>query len=687
MPFAKFIVPAMPFNDSPAKRNIRFAVLLPVLAVCTGDALALGLGELKVNSHLGASFQAEVQLFESPDETRLAGDCFRLSNPGDSDAGIPLLVRARIRVERQNGKSRLLITSDQTANEPVLQVNLRASCGSELVRSYTVLIDPASAPQAVEQTAIALPQGRRLPPAERPTAPEASEKSYPDAWQTVAGESAQSITKSLFPRQPRAQSRFLAALKANNPQLDLGLKGETALDPGTDLIIPDTRRVAHMPPPASSVEEKPGAKESAARVLPTPPRREKPAMPIAAGRMADRLLISGDTDETGAGAEAPLRLSSELSTRFSNKLSENSRTLLRLEYKLLSALYVQAVQQLAMAEQVRNLEASFEEMRAASENSARQTEAAMATAASSTPPVAAAEPAPGKPKTPPPAASKARSAPEESTNWWLEILLILGLVGALSWIFARRARKPVAEPEALVTAQPLDIPPPAASATDDDPWAAEAEQDAPPDKVAGIMPDIVLDEVPPAHPGSIDFEKPDHPVRHLEVDETGDYRTVTELADIMVCFGRIKGATQALEEFLVRDPGAALAPWMKLLEIFRANDMREEFEACALKLRGHFNVAPASWEFAGECLGKPIELVDENNMSIEELLQKLPTIGTLPHIKENILKSWATPEGLAYLTHLLRDTRDGKRSGFPLAIARELQFLLELLENRLLNKA
>ena len=74
-------------------------------------------------------------------------------------------------------------------------------------------------------------------------------------------------------------------------------------------------------------------------------------------------------------------------------------------------------------------------------------------------------------------------------------------------------------------------------------------------------------------------------------------------------------------------------------------------------------------------------------MSIEELLQKLPTIGTLPHIKENILKSWAAPEGLAYLTHLLRDTRDGKRSGFPLAIARELQFLLELLENRLLNKA
>ena len=281
----------------------------------------------------------------------------------------------------------------------------------------------------------------------------------------------------------------------------------------------------------------------------------------------------------------------------------------------------------------------------------------------------------------------ARAKPEESSSWWLEILIVLGLIGVLSWGFLRRSRKAVPEPEAIAADNSLYIPPPVANADSHDPWAAEAEHEAPqPAKMSGIVPDIVLDDAPPPAPGTINFVKQDHPVKHLEIDETGDYRTVIELADIMVCFGRIKGAAQALEEFLARDPGVALAPWMKLLEIYRANDMREEFEAYALKLRGHFNVAPASWEQAGECLSEPITPVEENNISIEDLLQKLPTITTLPHIKENILKSWDSPDGLAYLTHLLRDTRDGKRSGFPLAIARELQFLLELLENRSQNK-
>ncbi len=686
----------MHFNCSPARRIVQFSALLFMMAVRAGEAHALGLGEIKVNSRLGAFFQAEVQLVESPSDTRLASDCFRLSSSGDSDAGIPLLIRGRISLERQNGQSRLLITSDQTINEPVLQVNLRASCGSEVIRSYTVLIDPESAPQPARRPGISLPQASNLPAPEAPVQPVVSEKNYPNVWQTARGESAQSIAKSLFPRQPSARRRFLVALKAENPQLDLGAEGEKPLDSGMALNIPDTRRQAFVPPSAD-VDAKSAAKESATKALQNPVPHEKSAILKPAGRMADRLLISGNADDTNSGAEAPLRLSTELSTRFSSKVSENSRTLLRLEYKLLSSLYVQAEQQLAMAEQVRNLEASFEEMRVATESVAHQTQAAVDAAAKSISPAGTS--APGDvPQTPPatsgspsqpPAATveQAKAKPEESSIWWLEILIVLGLIGALSWAFARRSRKSRPEPAALAADEARYVPPPVASAESHDPWAAEAEQEASqPTKASGIMPDIVLDDAPPPPPGTINFEKQDHPVRHVEIDETGDYRTVIELADIMVCFGRIKGATQALEEFLTRDPSAALAPWMKLLEIFRANDMREEFEAYALKLRGHFNVAPASWELAGECLREPIQPVDESNISIEDLLQKLPTISTLPHIKENLLKSWDSPDGLAYLTHLLRDTRDGKRSGFPLAIARELQFLLELMENRSQNK-
>ena len=690
MPVAKFIISEMHFNSSFVRRKIQLSAVLCTLLAVTGKAQALGLGEIKVHSRLGAFFQAEVQLIESPGDTRLTSECFRLSNSGESDQGIPLLIRGRISLERQSGQSKLLITSDQTVNEPVLQVNLRASCGSEVVRSYTVLIDPASVPQIVKQSGISLPQANNFLVSEKPVPPSNPEKAYPTVWQSAQGESAQSIAKALFPRQPSAQRRFLIALRTENSQLDLGANGEAPLDPGTTLSIPDTRRRAFASP-STGTDEAPTAKESAPKALPNPVRRERQTAAKPAGRMADRLVISGDADETTSGSEAPLRLSTELSTRFSNKVSESSRSLLRLEYKLLSALYVQAEQQLAMAEQVRNLEATFEEMRAATENVARQTETASAPATTEKPAPSANASAPGAAPQVPPVAEKAppavttehaRVKSDERSNWWLEILIVLGIIGALSWVFARRSRKSVPEPEAVFAENPLYIPPPVASAEIHDPWAAEPQHEAPPPKISGIMPDIVLDEAPASPPGTINFEKQDHPVRHLEIDESGDYRTVIELADIMVCFGRIKGATQALEEFLARDPNAALVPWMKLLEIYRANDMREEFEAYALKLRGHFNVAPASWELAGECLGEPIPPVDESNVSIEDLLQRLPTIGTLPHIKENILKSWDTADGLAYLTHLLRDTRDGKRSGFPLTIARELQFLLELLENR-----
>ena len=687
MPSAKDIVPLMHFNHSPSRRTFAFAVLLATLTLFTGEAEALGLGKLTVLSRLGAVFQAEVQIIEGASDTRLTGDCFRLSRLEEADSGIPVLSHGRISLERQNGQSRLIIVSDQTINEPALQINLRASCGSEVVRSYTVLIDPASPQQLASQTVISPPPANRSTTAEKSSPSPASGEIYPKTWPVAQGESAQSVARALFPRQPSARRRFLTALQAENPQFDLGVHGEAQLNTGTELNVPDTRRRSAKPALDADENRAPN-QATPGNVRPVPARREKTAAQKSAGRMADRLVISGDADAGSSGSELPLRLSTDLSTRFSSKVSENSRVLLRLEYKLLSALYAQAEQQLAMAEQVRNLETSFAELRIATENTSRQTEAAMASGASMKPVVplapeiapvtasstrvqAVAVPEPPKPKQ------------EGSASWWLEILIVMGLIGALTWALLRRAEKREAASLPIVADKPLYIPPPVNPSDKHDPWAAEGGYEEPQQtKTSASANDIVLDNATVPALGAIKYEKQDIPVKHMEVDEAGDYKTVIELADIMVCFGRIKGATQALEEFLVRDPKAALLPWLKLLEIYRMNEMREEFEAYSIELRTHFNVAPSSWEIAGECLKEPIPPVNGNDLLIADLLQKLPTIGTLPHIKENILNSWGSPDGLTYLRHLLRDTRDGKRSGFPLAMACELQFLVDLLETR-----
>ncbi len=635
--------------------------MLPAMALCIGKADALGLGELSVRSRLGARFHAEVQLIESAGDARSSEACFRLGGPGGTESEIPALTRGRISIERKNGRSTLVILSDQTINEPVLQVNVRVGCGSEFVRSYTALIDPAVAQPAEKQTGTSPP-----PEAREVTRPEASS---PKVWQTTEGESARSIARALFPHQPGAQRRFLTGLRRENPELDLGETGELPLDAGVMLNLPDIRRrVASAAPVGAGA--KPVAKEAKARTSPMPARPEQHAAQNPGGRMADHLVISGDGEPDASGSELPLRLSTDLSEHLSGKVSESARTMLRLEYRLLNSLYVQAAQQLEVAEQVRNLEAGLEEMRLASEKAARDTDAAMSAAAAAKPAVPSAAPDRIEDK------KLARPVREDNSGWWLEILIILGLIGALTWVLVSRSgkRKPASLPVAG------DIPP-------DVPPAAEksGEHEArrpPPIKPPAIVSDIVLDDEPAKDHAMIEYVANDIQHRDAESKAGGDYATVMELAEIMVCFGRIKGATQALEEFLEHSPETALEPWLKLLEIYRLNEMREEFATYSIKLGKHFNVAPATWEAAGECLKQLIPPVDGNDMSIEELLKILPTIDALPHVRENIRDTWDSREGLAYLKNVLRDTRDNKRGGFPLAIARELTFLADILEAR-----
>ena len=79
--------------------------------------------------------------------------------------------------------------------------------------------------------------------------------------------------------------------------------------------------------------------------------------------MSDRLTISGDAvtasdaGSVGDAFDPALRYSSDLSIGFSDKASDNTRAMLRVEYKLLNALVFQAEKQLELAEQLRNLEA------------------------------------------------------------------------------------------------------------------------------------------------------------------------------------------------------------------------------------------------------------------------------------------------------------------------------------------
>lgn len=149
----------------------------------------------------------------------------------------------------------------------------------------------------------------------------------------------------------------------------------------------------------------------------------------------------------------------------------------------------------------------------------------------------------------------------------------------------------------------------------------------------------------------------------IDIDESiEEHDSAVELAEIMMSFGRIQGAAETLAEYIRTNPRQAVRPWVKLLEVYKAANLRAEFDALALKLNQTFNVIAVNWE--------EFDKVKQINDSIEQM----------PHILQALTRIWPTREAQAYLYKLLRDNRDGTRRGFPLGPLDDLLMLSGVLE-------
>lgn len=147
----------------------------------------------------------------------------------------------------------------------------------------------------------------------------------------------------------------------------------------------------------------------------------------------------------------------------------------------------------------------------------------------------------------------------------------------------------------------------------------------------------------------------------LEKNVQSRHSTI-ELAEIMLSFGRVNSAAEALANFIEENPKEAFAPWLKLLEVYRANGQRTEFDKIAQKLNKAFNVWTVNWD------------------NFNDALTPAHTLESMPHILERLQKLWGTRECQAYLQYLLRDTRDETRRGFPLAAISDILGLSDILE-------
>jgi hypothetical protein len=142
-------------------------------------------------------------------------------------------------------------------------------------------------------------------------------------------------------------------------------------------------------------------------------------------------------------------------------------------------------------------------------------------------------------------------------------------------------------------------------------------------------------------------------------DAPVEFDSTLELAEIMLSMGMASGAAQALVQRIQENPREALAHWLKLLDIYRKDGHRSDFERAAKELQQNFNIKASDWMSA-----------DGNAPSLENF----------DRVIEHVVGLWSQPaECIDYLTRLLEDNREGMRNGFPQPVAEEMMLLISIL--------
>ena len=142
-----------------------------------------------------------------------------------------------------------------------------------------------------------------------------------------------------------------------------------------------------------------------------------------------------------------------------------------------------------------------------------------------------------------------------------------------------------------------------------------------------------------------------------------DSDSALELAEIMVSFGRVRGAAETLSQHIEDSSPGNIKPWTMLLDLYRRGGMQAEFDNLAAATRQRFNVAVPTWEASST----PVS--------------GLRSLEDYPHIIGHMVQCWGKQEAMDYLDELVHDNRAGERSGFPLEVIEQFALLMRILED------
>ena len=126
------------------QHNFKLKCAVIAAAFCLpGSALALGLGNIDVKSHLGQPLRATIKIQGA---SELKGDgCFKLIGDVNLENAI---TSANFKLSNiVNDEALLTISTSQIISEPITSMAVMATCDANVRRDYTLLLDP---PTSVE---------------------------------------------------------------------------------------------------------------------------------------------------------------------------------------------------------------------------------------------------------------------------------------------------------------------------------------------------------------------------------------------------------------------------------------------------------------------------------------------------------------------------------------------------------
>ena len=244
--------------ESVKNSTFRFSLIAALIAL-SGEAAAIGLGELRGKPALGDRPRFEVDLLGAGTGSLDSG-CFQLKPPA-GDGGLPWLKQATFSVRRGN-PAVLEIRSATPLTDPVFAVAVNVSCGHDVVREYVVFASPPGSRVADESLPLRAPSAtpakapRRQVAAARPATAPSSSAPAPVSTRMAEPASLPVAPGSAVPTEDKIKNMEATVGELQQRAADLTQKIEQAA--GTPPAVPppaapDAKPVSPVPATAPSV--------------------------------------------------------------------------------------------------------------------------------------------------------------------------------------------------------------------------------------------------------------------------------------------------------------------------------------------------------------------------------------------------------------------------------------------------